>query len=183
MVTIIEPGIPLVVETDASDLAIAATLNQNGRPVAFFSRTLTQPEKRHSAVEKEACAIVESLRKWRHYLMGSHFKLITDQRSIAFMFDRSQKGKIKNEKIQRWKTELSCFQFDIVYRPGTDNHVADTLSRNFSASMSTDLTFLHESLCHPGITRMMHFVRSRNLPYSTEEVRKMTNQCQSCAEI
>ena len=63
MVLTIDSTVPLVVETDASDHAIAATLNQSGRPVAFFSRTLTGSEQRHSAVEKEAYAIVEALRK------------------------------------------------------------------------------------------------------------------------
>ena len=60
----IESTVPMVVETDASDHAIAATLNQSGRPVAFFSRTLSGSEQRHSAVEKEAYAIVEAVRKW-----------------------------------------------------------------------------------------------------------------------
>lgn len=83
----IDYGAPLVVETDASDTAIAAALSQNGRPVAFFSRTLSHSELRHSSVEKEAHAIVEAVRKWRHYLLGNHFQLITDQRSVAFMFD------------------------------------------------------------------------------------------------
>ena len=48
--------------SDASSYVIAATLSQGGRPVAFFSRTLSASEQRHSAVEKEAAAIVESLR-------------------------------------------------------------------------------------------------------------------------
>ena len=158
-VTTIEPGVPLVVETDASESAIAASLNQNNRPVAFFSRTLTQSEKRHSSIEKEAYAIVEALKKWRHYLIGFPFKVLTDQRSISFMFDNAHKGKIKNEKIQRWRLELSCFQFEVQYRPGASNHVADTLSRDVCGvtSSSCDLRFLHESLCHPGITRMFHF--------------------------
>ena len=54
---------PLTVETDASEFAIAATFNQDGRAVAFHSLTLSPSEQRHSAIEKEAYAIVETLRK------------------------------------------------------------------------------------------------------------------------
>ena len=57
----------LVLETDASDHSLSATLNQGGRPVAFFSRTLNVHERHHPSVEKDACAIVEAARKWRHY--------------------------------------------------------------------------------------------------------------------
>ena len=70
---------PFEVETDASEFALAGTLNQNGRPVAFFSRTLTKAELNHSAVEKKVAAIIESVRKWRHYLTGKRFELVTDQ--------------------------------------------------------------------------------------------------------
>ena len=81
-----------VVETDASDFCIAATLNQNGRPVAFFSRTLSSCEIKHHAVEKEAAAIIESIREWRHFLIGRRFQLITDQKSISYMFDTKRKS-------------------------------------------------------------------------------------------
>ncbi len=50
----------LVVETDASDVALSGALTQNGRPIAFFSRTLQGHERKHPAIEKEAAAIVES---------------------------------------------------------------------------------------------------------------------------
>ena len=175
---------PLVVETDASDVAIAASLSQDGRPVAFFSRTLSSPERRHSAVEKEACAIVEAVRKWRHYLLNNHFKLITDQRSVAFMYDTNHNGKIKNDKIQRWRVELSPFSYDVVYRPGHLNRVADTLSRNTCGSMQNliSLKDLHSSLCHPGVTRFYHFVRSKNLPFSLTDVKNTIASCKTCSE-
>ena len=185
MVATVDPGVPLVLETDASDVAIAATLTQKGRPVAFFSRTLSHSEQRHSSVEKEAYAIIEAVRKWRHYLIGTHFLLVTDQRSVAFMYDKNHRGKIKNDKIQRWRIELLCYNFDVSYRSGKENVVADALSRDhFTSSMcSISLEELHESLCHPGIVRLLHFVRARNLPFSVEDVKKTISQCTVCAQL
>nr|VZI15692.1 unnamed protein product [Spirometra erinaceieuropaei] len=63
-----------------------------------------------------------------HFLLCNHFKLTTDQRSVAFIFGNQQKGKVKNDKIERRMLELSPFKFDIVYRPGKENRAADTLS-------------------------------------------------------
>ncbi|XP_045457834.1 uncharacterized protein LOC123668084 [Melitaea cinxia] len=171
------------VETDASEFALGATLTQHGRPVAFFSRTLNNSECKQSSIEKEACAIVESLKKWRHYLIGRHFLLITDQQSVAFMFNQDHNSKIKNEKIQRWRLELSCFKYDIVYRPGTENAAADALSRVCAYMNINKLKELHNALCHPGVTRMYHWVRSKNLPYSANDVKEMTASCPTCAEI
>lgn len=187
VVSAIDEEIPFDVETDASEFAIAATLNQEGRPVAFFSRTLQGAEVRHAAVEKEAQAIVETVRHWRHYLTGKHFTLKTDQRSVSYMFDKKQKGKIKNDKIMRWRMELSCYDFDIVYRPGSENIPPDTFSRSYCSAIGGTpdyrvLSELHGSLCHPGVKRMYHFVKSRNMPYSVEDIRKMTASCKVCAE-
>ena len=185
VVCAIDEDAPFAVETDASDFAIAATLNQNGRPVAFFSRMLHGPEISHASVEKEAKAIIEAVRHhWRHYLTGRHFTITTDQRFVAYMFDNKQRGKIKNDKIMRWRTELSCYCFDIVYRPGAENVPPDTLSRAFCAALPSAgaLGELHSSLCHPGVTHMFHFVKTRNLPYSIEDVRQMTTACRVCAE-
>ena len=97
----IDDSIPFEVETDASNYAMAATLNQAGRPVDFFSQTLDPSVQNHSPVEKEAYAIVESLKGWRHFLLGRHFKLITDHRSVTFMYNNKHASKIKNEKIMR----------------------------------------------------------------------------------
>ena len=58
----IDEHVPFEVETDPSEFAITATLNQNGRPVAFSSRTLQGAEIRHTSIEKEAQAIIEMIR-------------------------------------------------------------------------------------------------------------------------
>ena len=54
---------PFVVECDALDVAISATLNQGGRPVAFMSRSFQGSELHYPSVEEEATAIIEAVRK------------------------------------------------------------------------------------------------------------------------
>ena len=176
----------LVLESDASDFAVSASLNQGGKPVAFFSRTLKPHEQKHHAVEKEACAIVEACRTWRHYLVGRHFKLLTDQEAVSYIYDKKNHGKTKNSKIDRWRIELSCLDFDIEYRPGPLNVTADCLSRAFSAAThhtGPSLSRIHDELCHPGVTRMYHFVRSKNLAFSLAEVKEVIAKCAVCSKI
>ena len=75
----IDEDTPFTVECDASDVAISASLNQDNRPVAFMSKTLSKSESRYPAVEKEAHAIIESVQKWKHLLSRKPFTLVTDQ--------------------------------------------------------------------------------------------------------
>ncbi|QQP58573.1 Uncharacterized protein FKW44_003939, partial [Caligus rogercresseyi] len=182
--TVVDLSMPMTVETDASEHAIGATLGQEGRPVAFYSRTLSPSEKRHPSVEKEAYAIVESIRKWRHFLLGRHFTLITDQESVSYVFNQRHTCKIKNDKIMRWRLELSCFSYTIIHRPGKANVVADGLSRVCGSTHSAgQLLQLHKDLCHPGIRRFFHFIKSKNLPFSIDEVRKAIFSCKECREL
>ncbi|XP_046863329.1 uncharacterized protein LOC124457082 [Xenia sp. Carnegie-2017] len=169
----IDESLPFVVETDASETALSATINQGGRPVAFMSKTLQGSQLHYPAVEKEAMAIIEAVRKWQHFLANRHFTLKTDQQSVAFMFDNRRCTKVKSNKIQDWRLELASFSYTIKYRPGKDNAAPDSFTRAFSASIpAASLTEIHAALRHPGVTRMLHFIRSKNLPYSTEEVKR-----------
>ena len=87
------------VETDASNVAISATLNQRRKPVAFFSRTLLAHQRKYPAIEKEVLAVVEDFKHWSHLLSGRRFTLITDQRSVALMFDARKHSKIKMQRL------------------------------------------------------------------------------------
>jgi len=171
-------------ETYASENAISATLSQQDRPVPFFSRTLNSNERRHVSVEKEALSIVEAVRKWAHLLTGRHFKIVTDQRSVAFMYDNNNHGKINNDEVLRRRMELSEFDCDIVYRSGKLNAAPDALSRVYCAAMRENTLYnTHVSLCHPGITRLNHYVRAKNLPYSVDDLRKVVHDCTACAGV
>ena len=100
------------------------------------------------------------------------------------MFNTKHSGKIKNDKIMRWRIELSTYDFDIIYRYGEENIPDDVLSRLNCVTMNLKkLQDLHYSLCHPGVTRLAHFVKQRNLPFSLDQVRQVVRSCTVCAEI
>ena len=97
-------------ETNALEHTLSAKYIESKRMcVAFFSRTLTGLGLKHSSVEKKAAGIV---RKWKHCLTGNHFKLITYQKSVVYMFDTKRESKIKNDKYTRWRIELTMYDCD-----------------------------------------------------------------------
>ena len=151
------------------DFATASLLNQNNKPVAFHARTFSSTEQKHSSVEKEAYVIVEALRKWKHLLIGKHFDLVTDQRSVSFMLDLKHPSNIKNDKIQRWRLELAPYDFTTIYQQGNLNCAPDTFSGAAATSILLpslkSLDELHKALCNPGITRLFHYVKTKNLPF------------------
>ena len=105
------------------------------------------------------------------------------QRSVSFMFDNRKRSKIKNSKIQSWRMELAEFSFTIQYREGKNNVVPDSFTRAHCAAASISLDELHSRLCHPGITRLLHLVKAKNLPFSTKDVRDVCFNCRIRAEL
>ena len=176
-----------MVECDASDVALSATLYRNNRLVAFMSRALRGGELHYLAMEKEATNIIEAVRKWAHFFVRKHFTLITDQRSVAFMFESRRRTKVKNNKVLGWRLELASVSYTIPYRPGKLNVASDVFSSAHCPSLSSgkinSLMDIHKELCCPGVTRLLQFVCSKNLLLSTNDVKEVCNRCRTCSEI
>ncbi|KAH9697534.1 Endonuclease [Citrus sinensis] len=98
---------------------------QEGHPIAFESRKLNDTERRYTVQEKEMTAIIHCLRVWRHYLLGSHFTIMTD--NVATSYFQTQKK--LSPKQARWQDFLAEFDYRLEYKPGKANVVADALSR------------------------------------------------------
>src|ERR1700738_28715 len=124
-----DPKLAYTVLTDASGYAIGAALCQdhgNGlQPCAYLSRKMNEHEKNYPVHEQELLAIVHALREWRHYLLGNRFTVITDHRSLQYLATQDK----LSERQTRWSEFLQQFDYEIKYRPGSDNDVADGLSR------------------------------------------------------
>ena len=116
---------------DASDSGIGGTLQQSvkgvSHPLAFFSRKLTQAECKYSAYDRELLAIYSAVRYFRHMLEGRVFTIYTDHKPLTFAF--SQKSDRVSPRQQRHLEYISQFSTDIRHISGSENLIADTLSR------------------------------------------------------
>jgi len=69
---------PFVVQTDASADGLGAVLEQDNRVIAYASRALTKAEHNYSIIQRGCLAITYALKRFRHYLLGCKFHLVTD---------------------------------------------------------------------------------------------------------
>ena len=122
---------PFILHTDASDIASGAALlqEQDGvlHPIAYHSAKFNKHQKNYSTVEKELLAIINSIQKFRHYLQGSSqpLSVFTDHNPLTFL----QRNKFTNQRLLRWSLMLQPYAIQINHIKGSDNCLADALSR------------------------------------------------------
>jgi hypothetical protein len=120
--------------TDASNVAISAVLQQRVRgdlaPVAYYSRVLTDAEKKYSIYEKECLAVTFGCEKCRPYLEHTEFELPCDNLALCWLLK-----KVKDVgRLGRWLLRLAPFKFSVKHTKGVENVVADALSRMFEGT-------------------------------------------------
>ena len=121
---------PFVLTTDACGLGWGCTLSQtrDGKAyvVAYASGKWSQAEMRYSTTEHELLAVIRAARRFRHLLLGVHFKVVTDHQALKWLWSLDN----PSGRLARWILHLSSFDFEVQHRRGVDIPHADALSRD-----------------------------------------------------
>ena len=119
-------GPPKRFMTDASAYGLGGVLLQQTQrgewsPVSFTSKLMKKAEQYYSPTDKECLAIVNALKKWRHYLYREHFAAVTDHLVLKWLMSL----KDPRERLARWTIEVQDYGFAVEHREGKQLVVPD----------------------------------------------------------
>ena len=118
---------PVTVQADASQRGLGACLLQEGQPIAYASKSLTDTETRYANIERELLAIVFAFQRFNTYVLGRPFTVESDHKPLEMIH---QKGLASAPpRLQRMLLQLQRYDVTIRYRPGKEMLLADALSR------------------------------------------------------
>lgn len=121
---------PFIIQCDASKLGVGAVLSQKNDegievPIAYFSQKLNKAQSNYSVTELECLAAILSLKKFRAYVEGQEFTIVTDHASLQWLMRQTD----LSTRLARWSLKLQGYKFQIEHRKGSLNVVPDSLSR------------------------------------------------------
>ena len=130
-----DPQLPVSLACDASSVGVGAVIfhtlpNGTEKVVAYASRMLSPAEKKHAQIQCEALSIVYGVKKFRQYLLGRKFCLLTDHKPLFSVF-LPEKGipKMISSRLQSWAIILSAYTYKLKHKPSEQYGNADGLSR------------------------------------------------------
>ena len=118
------------IETDSSEYGLSGILlqkddDEQDRVVAYMSASLNRSQRNYATWEKELFAIVSAVNKFRPYVFGTRFEIVTDNRALL----AAKKMMNPCGRVMRWLSDLAQYDYYVTYRRGRDNVVPDALSR------------------------------------------------------
>ena len=127
------------IQCDASTSGVGGVLFQRSddggeNPIAYFSKKLTPTQRNYSITELECYAALLSVKKFRAYVEGHPFTIITDHASLKWLMSQTD----LSGRLARWSLKLQGFDFNIEHRKGSQNVVPDALSRMYLDEIGVD---------------------------------------------
>ena len=141
---------------------------QEGKPVAYASKSLTPTETNYAQIEKEMYAAVFGCTKFHQYIYGRKVTVETDHKPLIPISKKPLHA--APPRLQRMLIQLQKYDVELICIPGKQIPVADTLSRNFMPDTYKDLA--------NGIEAHVHTVVS-NAPVSDRKIKKIQEATQS----
>ena len=113
---------PFEIYTDASEYQMGAAINQDGHPIAYWSKKLTNSQRGYNTTEKELLAVVMYMNDYHDILFGGVINIYTDHKNLTFKT-------LSAPRVMRWKMFLEQYDINLTYVPGKTNALADFFSR------------------------------------------------------
>lgn len=120
---------PVTIQCDASEFGLGAVLLQRGRPVAYASRAMTDPETRYAQIEKELLAVVFAMTRFDQMTYGRPVTVVSDHKPLAAIFQKPLSKAPR--RLQSMMMQLQRYHINLVWLPGKEMHIADCLSRAY----------------------------------------------------
>ena len=118
---------------------------QDGYVITYASRQLKKHELNYPTHDLELATVVHALKIWRHYLLGNKVHIITDHKSLKYIFTQSK----LNMRQRRWFELIKDYNLEVHYHPGKANVVADVLCQKSHQVEEESLSLNHsEVLAH-----------------------------------
>jgi len=138
--------------TDASSRGFGAILLQkqekgNFGPIAFFSKSTNEAEKKYHSFELETLAIVKAIERFHVYLHRINFRIVTDCNSLVMAIKKIN----INPRIARWSLVMQNYKFELSHRSSSKMVHVDCLSRNVMVvqSISFEDELMYKQLSDP----------------------------------
>ena len=147
---------PVEIHTDACQVGLGACLLQDGKPVAYASRSLTETEKRYANIEKELLSVVFGLERFNQYVYGKHVHVYSDHKPLTPISQRPIHA--NPARCQRLLLRLQKYDYKLSYKPGKDHVIPDTLSRATIPSLTHDTVL--ETECELNVHMILETVKS-----------------------
>ena len=121
----------VTIQCDASSKGLGPCLMQEGKPIAYASRSLTETEQRWFQIEKELLAIVFAAERFHQYIYGKEVEVESDHKPLETILKKSIEN--ASPRIQLMLLRLLRYKLDVKYVLGTKLYIADALSRAYTA--------------------------------------------------
>ena len=111
-----DPSKKSTIQVDASSRGLGAALIQEGKPIAFASKSLTETEQRYANIERELLAVVFGCESFRTYIYNCSFEVESDHKPLGMICLKNLTA--APPRLQRMLLRLQEYDMVIKYRPG-----------------------------------------------------------------